>query len=159
MKEYSYYIDMPHSSERIWTAMNDYDRWPEFAKPFVTDVSVARRGDENGEGLVRHVDYKLPFGLKGTSIETISDVIPGIQYTYTSDGGTVGIIRLEKMGPDNTRLHFEERLIMRWPLSLFEGGIQKFIEKYNRKTMLKMSQWLTEHPEYAKATAEPSLVA
>lgn len=159
MKEYTYYIDMPHSTERIWTVMNDYEKWPEFAKPMVTGISVSNRGDEKGEGLVRHVNYKLPFGRKGTSIETVHDVIPGVQYTYTTDGGTVGTIRLEKVGPDSTRLHFEERILMKWPYSMFEGGIQKFIEKYNRKTMLNMSQWLTEHPEYAKASSEPSPVA
>ena len=148
MREYEYSIDIPHSAERIWALMNDYDRWPQFAKPMVTGINVVKTGDEKGNGLVRHVNYKLPLGLKGTSVETVQDVEPGIGYTYISDGGTIGKLRLEKLGPNSTRLHFEEKVKLKWPFSWFEGIIQKFIANYNKKTMLNMSKWLTEHPEY-----------
>lgn len=148
MKEYAYFIEIPHPAERVWTLMNDYDRWPEFAKPMVTGISVAEPGDETGNGLVRHVKFKLPLGIQGTSIETVHDVQPGVGYTYTTQDGTVGKLRLEKLGPDSTRLHFEEKVKLKWPFSMFEGRIQKFIANYNRKTMLNMSQWLTDHPEY-----------
>ena len=148
MKEYKYSIDIPHSAERIWAIMNDYDKWPEFAKPMVTGVKIVKPGDERGNGLVRRVNYKLPLGFKGTSIETVHDVEPGVGYTYTSLKGTVGKIRLEKLGPDETRLHFEEKLKLHWPFSWFEGRIQKFMEEYNKKTMLNMSEWLTGHRDY-----------
>ena len=148
MKEYSYSIDIPHASLRIWAIMQDYDKWCEFAKPMVTGVEVANSGDERGNGLVRKVNYKLPFGLRGTSIETVHDVEPGIGYTYTSLKGTVGKVKLEQLDTNKTRLHFEEKLKLRWPFSWFEGRIQKFMEKYNKKTMFNMSKWLTEHPEY-----------
>ena len=151
MKEYQYSIDMPHSAQRVWALMNDYDKWPEFAKPMVTGVNVAKQGDEKGNGLVREVKYKLPLGISGRSRETISDVEPGVGYTYSDNNatiGTVGKLRLEKLGPNSTRLHFEERIQLKWPLGLFEGRLQKFIAQLNRKTMLNMSKWLTEHPEY-----------
>ena len=148
MKEYGYSIDLPHSADRIWTLMQDYDKWPEFAKPMVTGIEIVNKGDENGNGLVRRVNYKLPLGFKGTSIETISDLEPGVGYTYTSLKGTIGKIKLETIGENNTRLHFEEQLKLKPPFSWFEGRIQKFMEKYNRKTMLNMAEWLTEHPEY-----------
>ena len=148
MKEYGYSIDLPHSADRIWTLMQDYDKWPEFAKPMVTGIEVVDKGDENGNGLVRRVNYRLPLGFKGTSIETLSDLEPGVGYTYTSLKGTVGKIKLEPIGGKNTRLHFEEKLKLKPPFSWFEGRLQKFMEKYNRKTMLNMSKWLTEHPEY-----------
>ena len=148
MKEYGYSIDLAHSADRIWTLMQDYDKWPEFAKPMVTGIEIVNKGDENGNGLVRRVNYKLPLGFKGTSIETISDLEPGVGYTYTSLKGTIGKIKLETIGENNTRLHFEEQLKLKPPFSWFEGRIQKFMEKYNRKTMLNMAEWLTEHPEY-----------
>jgi len=148
MKEYGYSIDLPHSADRIWTLMQDYDKWPEFAKPMVTGIKVVNQGDENGNGLIRRVNYKLPLGFKGTSIETISDLEPGVGYTYTSLKGTIGKIKLEPIGENNTRLHFEEELRLKPPFSWFEGRLQKFMEKYNRKTMLHMGEWLTEHPEY-----------
>jgi hypothetical protein len=90
----------------------------------------------------------LPLGFKGTSIETLSDLKPGVGYTYTSLKGTVGKIKLEPIGENNTRLHFEEKLKLKPPFSWFEGRLQKFMEKYNRKTMLNMGEWLTKHPEY-----------
>ena len=148
MKEYGYYIDLPHSAARIWAIMQDYDKWPDFAKPMVTGIQVVRSGDEVGNGLVRQVNYKLPLGFKGTSIETVHDIEPGVGYTYTSLKGTVGKVRLEALDTDNTRLHFEEKLKLRPPFSWFEGSIRGFMEKYNKKTMLNMSRWLTEHPDY-----------
>jgi hypothetical protein len=148
MKTYGYSIDIPHSADRIWTLMQDYDKWPEFAKPMVTGIEIVNKGDENGNGLVRRVNYKLPLGFKGTSIETLSDLEPGVGYTYTSLKGTVGQIKLEPIGENNTRLHFEEKLKLKPPFSWFEGRLQKFMEKHNTKTMLNMGEWLTEHPEY-----------
>ena len=148
MKEYKYSIDIPHSAARIWAIMQDYDKWPEFAKPMVTGIKVVQPGDEKGNGLIRCVNYKLPLGFRGTSIETVHDIEPGVGYTYTSRKGTVGKIKLQETGPNETRLHFEEKLKLNPPFSWFEGQIQKFMEKYNKKTMLNMSEWLTEHPEY-----------
>jgi hypothetical protein len=148
MKEYGYSIELPHSADRIWTLMQDYDKWPEFAKPMVTGIEIVDKGDKNGNGLVRRVNYRLPLGFKGTSIETLSDLEPGVGYTYTSLKGTVGKIKLEPIGEKNTRLRFEEKLKLKPPFSWFEGRLQKFMEKYNRKTMLNMSEWLSEHPEY-----------
>ncbi|MFC1869754.1 SRPBCC family protein [Chloroflexota bacterium] len=148
MKEYKYSIDIPHSAARIWAIMQDYDRWPEFTRPLVTGIKVIKPGDERGNGLVRRVNYRLPLGFRGTSIETVHDVEPGAGYTYTSRKGTVGKIKLEPLEPDKTRLHFEEKLKLKWPFSWFEGRIQGFMEKYNKKTMLNMSQWLSEHSEY-----------
>ena len=148
MKEYAYSLNLDHSAERIWALMQDYDKWPEFAKPMVMHIEVIVQGDKNGNGLVRSVNYKLPLGFRGKSIETISNVEPGSGYTYTSRKGTVGVIRLERIGPHKTRLYFKEYLKLNPPFSWFEGSIQKFMEKYNRKTMINMSKWLDQHPDY-----------
>jgi hypothetical protein len=154
MREYEYSIDIPHSAQRVWALMNDYNKWPEFAKPMVTGINVVKPGDEKGNGLVREVKYKLPIGLSGSTEETIYDVESGVGYTYAGTDGTVGKLRLEKLGSNSTRLHFEEKIKLKWPLSWFEGRIQKFIAQYNRKTMLNMSKWLTDHPEYQSRPVE-----
>jgi hypothetical protein len=150
VKEYEYSLDLPHSTERIWAIMQDYDKWPEFAKPMVTGIKVIKKGDKIGNGLIRSVSYKLPLGFKGNSIETISGVEPGVSYTYTSQKGTVGTIKLEKLGANKTRLFFKEYLKLNPPFSWFEGSIKGFIEKYNKKTMLNMSRWLDEHHVYRR---------
>ncbi|HTY82084.1 MAG TPA: SRPBCC family protein [Dehalococcoidales bacterium] len=148
MKDYGYFIDLPHSSERVWRIMQDYGKWAEFAGPMVLGVDVAERGDGNGNGLVRVVKYRLPLGFRGESVETISELQPGIGYTYTSRKGTIGKLRLEKLGENQTRLHFQELLKMNPPFSWFESSLAGFMEKYNRKTMVNMSRWLDSHPEY-----------
>jgi ribosome-associated toxin RatA of RatAB toxin-antitoxin module len=148
MKTYEYSLDLPHSAQRIWAIMQDYEKWPEFAKPMVTGINIINRGDDEGNGLVRAVNYKLPFGFRGKSIETISDVRVGVGYTYTSRKGTTGTIRLERTSKNTTRLHFRENMQLDPPFSWFENGIQYFMEKYNRKTMLNMSGWLDRHPDY-----------
>ncbi len=148
MKEYGYSVDIPHSPARVWAIMQDYSKWPEFAKPMVTGIQVAKPGDEKGNGLVRHVNYKLPLGLRGKSVETIDQMEPGVGYRYTSAKGTVGILKLEKLDENNTRLHFDEKLVLNFPFSLFLGTIRKFMEDYNKKTMKNMSKWLSDHPDY-----------
>ena len=148
MKEYGYSVDLPHPAALVWKIMQDYDKWPEFAKPMVTGIEVLDEGDENGNGLVRVVYYKLPLGFRGKSIDVISDCTPGVGYTYTSKKGTVGKLRLEALDDNQTRLHFEEKMQLNPPFSWFENSLMKFMAKYNKRTMLNMSKWLSDHPEY-----------
>lgn len=148
MKEYGYSLDIPHSPARVWAIMQDYPKWPEFAKPMVTGIQVVKQGDEKGNGLVRHVNYKLPLGFKGKSIETLDQMEPETGYRYRTLKGTEGTLKLEKLDENNTRLHFDEKLVLNFPFSLFEGAISKFMEDYNKKTMLNMSKWLSDHPDY-----------
>ena len=75
-----------------------------------------------------------------------------VDYVRDALNGRGEAVGLEQLGPESTRLHFEESIRLKWPLSLFEGRIQKFIADYNRKTMLSMAEWLTEHPEYAASS-------
>ena len=75
MREYGYSLDLPHSAGRVWAIMQDYDRWHLFAGPMVTGIRVLEHGDKDGNGLVRCVNYKLPLGFKGESIETISQIV------------------------------------------------------------------------------------
>jgi len=133
--------------------MQDYGRWTEYA-PMVIEVKVIEPGDAQGNGLLRHVIYRLPFGRRGTARERISAVQPERGYTYTmlSDqpgNDQTGRVRLEPLGPNRTRLHFEERYhLTSWPWRWFEGPIYRFINRKNEASMGRLSAWLTEHPEY-----------
>ena len=60
-----------------------------------------------------------------------------------------GRLRLESLGPNRTRLHFEERYhLTSAPWKWFEGPIYRFINKQNEQSMQRLSQWLTDHSEY-----------
>ena len=58
-------------------------------------------------------------------------------------------MRLEPLGPERTRLHFEERYhLTSAPWKWFEGPIYRFINRQNEASMRALSDWLTAHPEY-----------
>ncbi|MDQ1375324.1 MAG: hypothetical protein QOJ09_2662 [Actinomycetota bacterium] len=153
MREHRYTLDMPHSARRVWALMQDYDRWSVYA-PMVLRVEVLHPGDDGGNGLLRRVVYKMPMGRKGTAIELVTDVVPEGGYTYRMIGrqpgqDQTGKVRLEAVGPESTRLHFEERYhLASAPWKWFEGPIYRFINKQNEDSMQRLSDWLSQHPEY-----------
>ncbi len=153
MREHRYSIDLPHAPARLWALMQDYDRWTSFA-PMVLRVDVLYPGDERGNGLLRRVIYKLPLGRQGSALELVTDVEPERGYTYlminrVPGNDQTGRVRLEPLGKNRTRLHFEERYhLTKLPWRWFEGPIYRFINKQNELSMQRLSAWLTEHPEY-----------
>ena len=157
MREHRYTLDMPHSAARIWSLMQDYDRWADYA-PMVIGVEVLHPGDVDGNGLLRRVIYKMPFGRSGAAIELVTDVVREKGYTYRMIGrqpgqDQTGKVTLEQVGPSQTQLHFEERYnLTKAPWKWFEGPIYKFINKQNEASMRALSDWLCAHPEYPPAT-------
>ena len=153
MREHRYALDLPHSAARLWALMQDYDRWTQYA-PMVLEVQVLHPGDARGNGLLRRVIYRMPFGRRGAALELVTEVEPARGYTYTMlsrepGNDQTGRVRLEPLGPDRTRLHFEERYhLTSWPWRFFEGPIYRFINRKNEASMRRLSQWLGEHPEY-----------
>jgi hypothetical protein len=153
MIEHRYHLEVPHDRARVWAIMNDYARWTEFA-PMVLGVEVLHPGDQNGNGLVRRVRYRLPLGREGTALELVTGVVPGEGYTYTMLSRTpgndqTGALRLESLPGGGTRLHFEERYhLVAWPWRLFERRIYAFINRQNEASMRAMSSWLSAHPGY-----------
>ena len=153
MREHRYSVALPHSAERVWALMQDYDNWSQYA-PMVIRVDVLHPGDGAGNGLLRRVVYQLPLGRRGSALELVTDVEEARGYTYTmisrmSGNDQTGRVRLESLGPNQTRLHFEERYnLVGVPWRWFEGPIYRFINRKNEESMRRLSEWLTRHPEY-----------
>jgi hypothetical protein len=153
MREHRYSVELPHSAERLWALMQDYARWTEYA-PMVLGVEVIWPGDARGNGLLRRVIYRLPFGRRGAALELVRDVEPARGYTYTMlsrapGNDQTGRLRLEPLGPDRTRVHFEERYhLQQIPWKWFEGPIYRFINRQNEASIRRLSDWLSAHPEY-----------
>ena len=152
MREHRYVLDLPHPPQRLWALMQDYGRWSEYA-PMVLRVEVLHPGDEGGNGLLRRVIYRLPFGRRGCALELVTDVEPARGYTYTMIGRSPGNdqrgrLRLQPLG-SGTRLFFEEHYqLTSLPWKWFEGPIYRFINRKNEESMQRLSDWLTRHPEY-----------
>jgi hypothetical protein len=161
VREHRYALEMPHSAARLWALFQDYDRWTDYA-PMVVDVEVVHPGDAGGNGLLRRVIYRLPFGRRGSALELVTDVEPGRGYTFTMlsrgpGNDQTGRIRLEPAGPNRTVLHFEERYhLTSAPWRWFEGPIYRFINRKNEESMRRASAWLSAHPEYRPDLAETS---
>ncbi len=153
MREHRYSFEMPHSARRIWALFQDYDRWTDYA-PMVQRVDVLWPGDEDHNGRLRRVIFKLPFGRRGSALELVSDVEPERGYTYTMistqpGNDQTGKIRLERLGANRTLFTFEERYNLTGiPFRWFEGPIYRFINRQNETSMRRASQYLTEHPEF-----------
>jgi hypothetical protein len=161
VREHRYALEIPHSAARLWALFQDYDRWTDYA-PMVVDVEVVHPGDAGGNGLLRRVIYRLPFGRRGSALELVTDVEPGRGYTFTMlsrgpGNDQTGRIRLEPAGPNRTVLHFEERYhLTSAPWRWFEGPIYRFINRKNEESMRRASAWLSAHPEYRPDLAETS---
>lgn len=157
--EHRWSIDLPHSPERLWALMQDYDNWTRYA-PMVLEVQVLHPGDGEGNGLLRRVIYQMPFGRTGAALELVTDVQHARGYTYTMISDTpgndqTGRLRLERLGANKSRLHFEERYnLTAFPWRLFERQIYAFINRKNEESMRAMSAWLTAHPEYRPELVE-----
>ena len=161
MREHRYSFVMPHSAARVWALFQDYDRWTDYAS-MVKRVDVLWPGDELHNGRLRRVIYKMPFGREGSALELVTDVEPGRGYTYTMisrepGNDQTGRIRLEPLGPSETRFSFEERYhLTKLPYRWLEGPIYRFINRQNEESMRRASRWLTEHPEYRGDLVEPA---
>jgi hypothetical protein len=153
MREHQFTLDVPHGAARLWALMQDYDKWTQIA-PMVVRVDVLWPGDADHNGRLRRVMYKMPFGRTGSALELVTDVKPERGYTYTMisrDAGNdqTGTVRLEPVGPNRCRLHFEERYnLTSAPWKWFEAPIYRFINRQNEGSMRRMIEWLTEHPDY-----------
>jgi hypothetical protein len=153
IREHRYSVEFPHSAERLWALMQDYARWTDYA-PMVIRVDVLHPGDAAGNGLLRRVIYRLPLGRQGSALELVTEVEPARGYTYrmisrTPGNDQTGRVLLEPLGPNRTRLRFEERYKLdAIPWKWFEGPIYRFINRKNEESMQRLSDWLTAHPDY-----------
>lgn len=140
---------------RLWALFQRYDLWKEFA-PAVLDVEIVYPGDASGNGLVRKVIYPLRFGRRVESFELVKNVRPNRGYDYVMlRGGLRGSVSLEPIAPNRTRLRFREAFhIDKFPLSLLEAPIYRFINRKNERSMRGAAEWLDRHPDF-----RPDLVA
>ncbi|MFW9844632.1 MAG: SRPBCC family protein, partial [Candidatus Thorarchaeota archaeon] len=155
IKEHIFEIELPHPPEKIWALMQDYELWKHFTQAIVIDIEILYPGDNDGNGLIRRVHYKLPWGSR-CSLELVTDVKPNIGYTYTMMAlkpglDTSGLIRLDPIDGGRTKVHFEERFnLKKLPLlyRLMGNRLYNFINKRNEDTFRNLSTWLDEHPDY-----------
>lgn len=137
-------MEVPHSAARVWALLHDYDHWSDWSE-MVERVDVLWPGDEDHNGRLRRVFYKLPDGQTGSSLELVTEAVRDRGHTYTMisrDGNDhVGHVRLEPLGPNRTMLHLDEEAEM-------DPAVYEFINRHNEDHMRSASEYLSNHPEY-----------
>ncbi|MGZ4241939.1 MAG: polyketide cyclase / dehydrase and lipid transport family protein [Actinomycetota bacterium] len=107
-------------------------------------IKILYPGDELGNGLVRTAWFRVPryllSGGKAHSWEWITNVKPYESWQYDAVGKPLwsrahGVTRLEDLGRDRTRLHFEETYHVFNPVmrTLLERRVHRFISRDNDK--------------------------
>ena len=114
MQEHHYHVDIDGTPDELWQLF--WARIPHTETGDVT-IDILHRGDEVGEGLVRHCTFRVPRYLltrgKGQSWEWLTEVTPQVSWKYNAVGRPLwseaeGRTRLEDLGDGRTRVHFSE---------------------------------------------------
>ncbi len=107
-----------------------------------TRIEILHKGDELGNGLVRHCWFRVPkyllSGGVGQSWEWLTEVRPCESWRYDAVGKPLwsqasGWTRLEDLGNGRTRVHFRETYHVFNPILRFllEERVHRFISKDN----------------------------
>jgi hypothetical protein len=139
MQEHHFFVDIPATPDELWELF-----WLRRALTQNGDVTieVLHRGDETGEGLVRHCTFRVPryllSGGRGQSWEWLTEVKPKVSWKYNAVGKPLwseaeGRTRLEDLGDGGTRVHFSETYRAFNPIMrlLLEKRVHAFISKDN----------------------------
>jgi hypothetical protein len=105
-------------------------------------IEIYHPGDEAGNGLVRHCDFRVPryllSGGRAQSWEWITEAQPPVSWRYDAVGKPLwskasGWTRLEDLGDGRTRVHFRETYEAFNPVmrALLEKRVHDFISKGN----------------------------
>ncbi len=146
MQEHHYHVDIEATPEELWKLF--WFRAPRSESGDVT-IEILHRGDEIGNGLVRHCTFRVPryllTGGRGQSWEWLTEVTPTESWKYNAVGRPLwsqaeGRTRLEDLGNGQTRVHFSETYHAFNPIMrvLLEKRVHKFISKDN-DTLIKSS--------------------
>jgi hypothetical protein len=133
--------------EEVWSIF-----WGGMRRSIETDavkIDIYHPGDEDGNGLVRHCDFRVPKYLlskgKAQSWEWITEAKPPVSWRYDAIGKPLwsrasGWTELEDLGGGKTRVSFRETYEAFNPImrALLEKRVHHFISKDNDKLIEQM---------------------
>ena len=139
MQAHHFHVDIAATPDELWELF-----WLRRALTQNGDVTIEilHRGDDIGEGLVRHCTFRVPryllSGGRGQSWEWLTEVTPKVSWKYNAVGKPLwseaeGRTRLEDLGDGQTRVHFSETYRAFNPIMrlLLEKRVHDFISKDN----------------------------
>ena len=138
MQEHRYSFEVDGTPEEIWPMF-----WHrQNVVHGDTKIEILHKGDELGNGLVRHCWFRVPLyllsGGVGQSWEWLTEVRPCESWRYDAVGKPLwsrasGWTRLEDLGNGRTRVHFRETYHVFNPFlrALLEKTVHRYISKDN----------------------------
>ena len=149
MQDHRYSFEVDGTPEEIWPMF-----WHrQNVEHGHTKIEILHRGDELGNGLVRHCWFRVPryllSGGVGQSWEWLTEVRPCEGWRYDAVGKPLwsqasGWTRLEDLGNGHTRVHFRETYHVFNPILrvLLEKTVHRAISKDNDRLI---RQAIEEH--------------
>jgi hypothetical protein len=133
VREHRYSVDLDAPVEEVWDLF--WYRAPDRPQGKLGSIEILHPGDEIGEGLVRHCTFPVPkfllSGGVGRSWEWLTEVKLHESWKYDAVGKPLwsraeGRTRLEDLGDNRTRVHFEERY---WAFNpwMRRLGLEKYV--------------------------------
>jgi hypothetical protein len=147
VQDHSFDFVVEGTPEEVWDVF-----WGRMRSGIRTDsvtIEIYHPGDDEGNGLVRHCDFRVPryllSGGKGQSWEWITEAKKPVSWRYDAIGKPLwskasGWTRLEDLGEGKTRVHFRETYDAFNPVmrALLERRVHRFISKDNDKLIEAM---------------------
>jgi len=164
VQEHHYHVDIDGSVDELWKLF--WFRAPKSSSGDVT-IEILHRGDEVGNGLVRHCTFPVPryllSGGRGQSWEWLTEVTPQVSWKYNAVGRPLwseaeGHTRLEDLGEGRTRVHFSETYHAFNPITraLLEKRVHRFISKDNDRLIAESLTNGVQMLRAARAKARPA---
>ncbi len=161
MQEHHYHVDIDATVDELWQLF--WARIPHTESGDVT-IDILYRGNEIGEGLIRHCWFRVPryllTGGKGQSWEWLTEVKPKESWRYDAVGRpllseAVGHTRLEDLGDGRTRVHFSETYHVFNPFlrAVLEKRVHAFISKDNDRLIKQSLETGVKYLRKARAKA------
>lgn len=151
MREHTYSFEVEAKPEEVWRALHPRVRRSPTGERRVIEhghvrIEIVHEGDENGLGLVRTCQFRVPrlllSGGVGRSWECVTEVRPNEFSKYEAVGKPLwseatGWHRLEDLGDGRTRVHFGETYHAFNPVLrvLLEGFVHRFVSKDNDRVV------------------------
>ncbi|MEW6270374.1 MAG: polyketide cyclase / dehydrase and lipid transport family protein [Thermodesulfobacteriota bacterium] len=144
MQEHSFSFEVDGTPQEVWALV--WGRRQRVIEHGDVRIEYLHWGDENGEGRIRHCEFRVPRYLLsrgvGRSWEWLTEVKPYESWRYDAIGKPLwshatGHTRLEDLGDGRTRIHFRETYEAFNPLlgALLERRVHRFISRDNDRVM------------------------
>ena len=146
MQDHRYAFEVEATPEEIWGVFWSPKKRGQVIEHGDVRIEILHPGNETGEGLIRHVHFRVPryllSGGVGKSWEWLTEVVPFESWRYDAVGKPLwsrasGWTRLEDLGGGRTRVHFRETYHAFNPLMrvLLERAVHRAISKDNDRIM------------------------